>query len=300
MPTSPSERGQFSFEQFASDPEYQGYNQGFVDRTLDVKPRAIVLDIGCGTGLIAKLVRDRFNGVPATIIGIDPNPASIAIAREHVPSIGQTHVRFLQTPGDKVVHEMESDVVDTAYFANAIHEILGRDEKLTVLSGIFDVLKPEGKLHITSTYTKEWGEGLEDAVKWGIWKLKAFQEFGGRRDKLVEGMEILSKEEYCKLLQEAGFIVDRNLIHTIPVALTPDSLKAISQYDTFIEGLFVDMVGTDQFGLPEKSAALIKALDKMQEGYRKEQKAKGNPNATLLLHRNWVEITAQKPPAFSS
>lgn len=298
MSTQPSERGQFSFERFATSPEYVSYNIGFVNRTLDVKPRAVILDMACGTGLIALLVRNRFNGVPATIIGIDPNPASVAIAREHVPSIGQTYVRFLQTTGDKAVHEMESDVIDIAYFANAIHEIPERDAKLVVLRGIYDLLKPDGKLHITSTYTGEWGKELEDSVKWGIWKLKAFQEFGKKRDKSTQGMEILSTEEYCDLLKEAGFIVDQKLISTVPVALTSDSLKAISQYDAFIRGLFVDMADTNQFSLSEKNAALIKALNTIQEAYRKEQESKGNPNTPLVLRRNWVEITVQKPPAF--
>lgn len=291
MQAQQSERGQFSFEQFAGSSEYVEYNKGFVDRTLDVKPRAVVLDMGCGTGLVTGFIRDRFNGVPATIIGIDPNPASIAIAREHVLSVGQTHVRFIQSPGEKVIHEMESDVVDAAYFANAIHEIPER-EKLQVLRATHDVVKPGGKLHITSTYTGEWSKGLDGAQKWGMWKLRALRKLGGERNKSQKGIEILSTGEYGDLLRKAGFVVDSDKTRVVPVPLSSDSLRGISLYDSFIEGVFADMENTGNVTLAAKSTALIEALNDMEEGLRTET---GNPRAVLTLKRNWVEITAQKP-----
>ena len=56
-----------------------------------------VLDVGCGTGIVARLVRERCG--PATrITGIDLNPDMIAVARSIAPEIAWHQGDALQLP----------------------------------------------------------------------------------------------------------------------------------------------------------------------------------------------------------
>jgi ubiquinone/menaquinone biosynthesis C-methylase UbiE len=56
---------------------------------LDRLPRhtgARVLDVACGTGIVARLARRRF-GAPARIVGVDRNAAMLAVARQLEPDV---------------------------------------------------------------------------------------------------------------------------------------------------------------------------------------------------------------------
>jgi ubiquinone/menaquinone biosynthesis C-methylase UbiE len=53
---------------------------------LDVRPDDAVLDVACGTGIVARLAKDRSRGV-GRVVGIDVNPAMIDVARNRAPDI---------------------------------------------------------------------------------------------------------------------------------------------------------------------------------------------------------------------
>lgn len=51
----------------------------------DLRPGERVLDVACGTGVVARLAAERV--VPdGTVAGLDPNPGMLAVARETAPS----------------------------------------------------------------------------------------------------------------------------------------------------------------------------------------------------------------------
>lgn len=51
-----------------------------------IQPGQRVLDIACGTGILAREIASR-TGSPGRVVGIDPNPGMVAVARQLVPAI---------------------------------------------------------------------------------------------------------------------------------------------------------------------------------------------------------------------
>ncbi len=284
-----AERRQFHFESFAVQPEYVGVNHQFVDRALDVRPGAFVVDFACGTGLITQRIRDRFAGIQATVIGIDPNPAALEKAREKVPSIGGTTVEFVEGSADTVKEILRPGSVDITYFCNAIHEIGDEATQRAILEALSSGLKVGGKLPVNSAFTDEWAADTRALREMGMWKMQTIRRLGRTRIKgMTGGFTTHPTEYYVGLIKDAGLEVTDEDVQVKTVNLTPDSMRAIAEYDGFINGVFSDMEGTDDVPLDEKSAALVEVMNEMEEAAA----AKGEP---LVFKRNWVEIVGRKP-----
>jgi ubiquinone/menaquinone biosynthesis C-methylase UbiE len=57
----------------------------FIDRA-DIRPGQRVLDLGCGTGTLALMIRERCP--EAEVVGVDPDPKALAIARRKAERAG--------------------------------------------------------------------------------------------------------------------------------------------------------------------------------------------------------------------
>src|SRR6185436_16088146 len=62
------------------------YARDLIERARPIGPSARVLDLGCGTGIVARLLRERLGGA-ARISGCDANPAMVAKARALAPEL---------------------------------------------------------------------------------------------------------------------------------------------------------------------------------------------------------------------
>jgi ubiquinone/menaquinone biosynthesis C-methylase UbiE len=60
--------------------------QEIIERARPVGPADRILDLGCGTGIVARLLRDRLGG-GACITGVDASPEMVAMARTLAPEI---------------------------------------------------------------------------------------------------------------------------------------------------------------------------------------------------------------------
>lgn len=56
----------------------------------DVRPGQAVLDVACGTGIVARTAADRI-GADGVIVGVDLNPAMLAVARRIRPDLDWQH-----------------------------------------------------------------------------------------------------------------------------------------------------------------------------------------------------------------
>src|SRR5687767_9733938 len=65
---------------------FDRYARDLVERARPIGPSDRVLDLGCGTGIIARVLRERLGGA-ASIVGLDVSPAMIAKARSIAPDI---------------------------------------------------------------------------------------------------------------------------------------------------------------------------------------------------------------------
>ncbi|CUU08135.1 Methyltransferase domain-containing protein [Candidatus Thermokryptus mobilis] len=287
--TTQEEREFFNFDLFSEQKEYQEVNEKFIDKTFPneiIENEPTILDIACGTGLVTSILLKKVNGAKCKIIGIDPNPASIQIAKNKLKGYGETKIEFYECYAQEILNLIPPESVDIVYFCNAIHEIPTDEAKQESLNAIATVLKHNGKLFVNSTFTKE--SYTQDTVKyWGLLKLYAFQYLGRKRDKNAQTFEILSVEDYRMKIENSGLVVDK--IESVRVELSEKAMLAISEYDAFIYGVFIDMEDTDKFTLQQKSEALKFAVRKVTS-QAKEKDANLNPFA-----RNWIELSCRKP-----
>jgi arsenite methyltransferase len=127
------------YEQVSLDRQF-AHGKKLIEK-LAIVPGERVLDVGSGTGLLAEHVA-RIVGPSGSVVGIDPLPLRIEIARRKARenlSFAVGNAEALDAFGDQ-----SFDVV----YLNAVFHWL--PEKLTPLRHFYRVLKPGGRLGITT------------------------------------------------------------------------------------------------------------------------------------------------------
>lgn len=115
----------------------------FID-LVDPQAGERIVDIGCGTGTLAIALKRRAPG--ATVVGIDPDPAALAIARRKADGAGVA-IEWHQHLGDAL-----DDVPDAAYCDRIMSSLLLHQCPLVVKSAILEqkwrLLRPGGRLFV--------------------------------------------------------------------------------------------------------------------------------------------------------
>jgi ubiquinone/menaquinone biosynthesis C-methylase UbiE len=101
-----------------------------------------VLDIGCGTGTFATMLKQRYPGIEVT--GIDPDPKALARAR-HKAERAKVPVRFDQGFADSLEYPAAS--FDTVFSSFMFHHLEGGNREQT-LREVRRVLKPGGNFYL--------------------------------------------------------------------------------------------------------------------------------------------------------
>ena len=101
-----------------------------------------VLDIGCGTGTMAILIKRMHP--EAEVVGIDPDPSALAVA-ERKAKRARLSVEFDRGFAD---HMPYADASFDRVFSSFMFHHLAADEKTATLREIRRVLKPGGSLHL--------------------------------------------------------------------------------------------------------------------------------------------------------
>jgi ubiquinone/menaquinone biosynthesis C-methylase UbiE len=101
-----------------------------------------VLDIGCGTGSMAIVIKRMHPG--AEIVGIDPDPLALSVAERKAKRAGLP-VEFDRGFAD---HMPYADASFERVFSSFMFHHLTADEKAATLGEIRRVLKPNGSLHL--------------------------------------------------------------------------------------------------------------------------------------------------------
>jgi SAM-dependent methyltransferase len=107
-----------------------------------IEPGATVVEIGCGTGNLLLLAA---RAVPsATLIGLDPDPSALAVARRKARRAGVT-LRLDHGYADRLPYPDGS--VDRVLSAFMLHHLPG-DQQQAALREVHRVLAPGGRLHL--------------------------------------------------------------------------------------------------------------------------------------------------------
>jgi len=110
---------------------------------LGIQPGEQVLEVGCGTGDVALVAKQRA-GTSGTVYGIDPSPEMLAVARDKAARIG-TSVDF--QVGVIEALPFPDAGIDVVLSSLMMHHLPG-DVKRRGLAEVARVLKPGGRLLI--------------------------------------------------------------------------------------------------------------------------------------------------------
>ena len=105
-----------------------------------LQPASRVLDVGCGTGTLAILIKQQHPTV--TVVGVDPDPRALARAERKARS-ADVSVHFERGFADSLAYP---DASFDRVFSSLMFHHLGKNEKERSLREIRRVLRPRGRL----------------------------------------------------------------------------------------------------------------------------------------------------------
>jgi len=108
----------------------------------EIKPGLRVLDIGCGTGSMAVLIKRMHP--EAEVVGIDPDPSALSVCKSKTNRAGLS-IEFDRGFAD---HMPYADASFDRVFSSFMFHHLAADEKSATLGEIRRVLEPGGSLHL--------------------------------------------------------------------------------------------------------------------------------------------------------
>jgi SAM-dependent methyltransferase len=124
------------------DPTFVAYREAYMN-LIDLPPTATVLDLGCGTGVVARAIAAR-DGFAGTVTGVDQSPEFIAAAERLAADDGVgDRVEFVV--GD--VHEL--DFAPASFDAAVAHTLVSHArDPLAVLAEAARVTRPDGPVAV--------------------------------------------------------------------------------------------------------------------------------------------------------
>ena len=152
----------------------------------EIKSGFRVLDIGCGTGSMAVLIKRMHP--EAEVVGIDPDPSALSVA-ERKAKRARLPVEFDRGFAD---HMQYADASFDRVFSSFMFHHLAANEKSATLGEVRRVLKPGGSLHLLDFVR-------EHSVHSGT---KEHGRLIHRRGAVAERIE----GRMTSLMDEAGFV----------------------------------------------------------------------------------------------
>src|SRR5689334_2871523 len=85
------------FERVLVPAIFDRYARDLVERVRPIGPSDRILDLGCGTGIVARVLSERLGGA-ARITGVDLDPGMLARARSLAPHIAWVEGNAMELP----------------------------------------------------------------------------------------------------------------------------------------------------------------------------------------------------------
>ena len=145
----------------------EGWARRLLEERLRLKGDELVLDAGCGSGRVTRLLLERLpSGV---VLGVDGSPSMIENARESLAAFGDSLLLLnldLLELDSAIVEEATGRPTVDVIFSNATFHWIADDERL--YGRLFEVLRPGGRLEAVerATARPEFEEPLRGFWPW--------------------------------------------------------------------------------------------------------------------------------------
>ena len=267
---------EYSFTSFSNLPFYTKVNERLLDLAEVGKQRKII-DLGCGTGGITKLIIERLQSAKDTVIyAVDHSTTALKAAAEEIGERKDVAINYVHSEVQNLKGAVK-ERVDGIVYCNSIHYV---PDKPALVDQIKDKLLPNGIFAFNTSFFE--GSHPEDSHeffrKWMMRSLRILKREHGlsaNKSVRVESRVQLTAADYVDLVEDAGFKVLVNDLNRVEV---PHSgWHHISGFSDWIEGV---MPGVP---LDNGREALQKGLAQIWE----EMELKTIP-------RVWLSVSAAK------
>jgi len=232
---------------------------------LELKGTEDVLDVGCGTGHMVALLRARTTG---EIVGIDPSPEMVAIARARK----LTGVDFDVMPAEEIEVVGAFDAVTCNSALQWFHD------PEDALRRMGRALRAGGRLALQAPATARYVPAFVDAMAEVARHPDTAAVFAGWRSPWIF---LGTAEEYAALAERAGFHVRHAVIE--PQVLRTDAAGIMAVFESAASAGYF---GAVHHPVPLDPAWLARAKRIVADHF--ERLAAGRSDFELVLNRVWI------------
>jgi ubiquinone/menaquinone biosynthesis C-methylase UbiE len=197
---------------------------------LDIQPDDNVLDLGCGTGHITRLIREKTSG---KVTGVDPSEGMIEQAKANYGDLG---ISFRKCSAERLDYINEFAII----FCNSAFQWFA--DPAQALRACYNSLKNGGKMAIQAPATDNYCPNFLEAID-AIKRDKSTRDiYAGFRSPWVFRN---TAKEYQALFEDAGFIVKKSSIDKIATTHTTEEA-----YKIFESGAAAGYLNQDYYCTP--------------------------------------------------
>ncbi len=227
---------EYSFTSFSSLSFYTKINERLLDLAEVGKHRKIV-DLGCGTGGITKLILERLQSAKDTVIyAVDHSTTALKVATDEIGDHKDVVINYLHTEVQNLTGAVK-EKVDAVVYCNSIHYV---PDKAKLVGQIKEKLVPNGIFAFNTSFFE--GSHPEDSLeffrKWMMRSLRILKREHGlsaNKSAKVESRVQLTAQNYIELVEDAGFKVLLNDFNRVEVPY--EGWHHISGFSDWIEGV---------------------------------------------------------------
>jgi len=230
-----------------------------------IGPADHVLDVGCGTGALARVAADYVTR--GKIVGVDRNPGMLAVARRVMPGIDWREGDAKELPFDNASFDVVMSQFALMYFA----------ERRAALSEMMRVLKPGGRLAVAV-----WGP-FEHATSYVILTDIAQRRCGDMAADVLKAPFVLgNQDELLALFKSAGIDDATVTLHSGTMSFPSIAI--------FVEAEIKGSPLAEELGAVPSDARYQALLAEAEEKLQQFQTADGN----IVMPLDAYIVTAQK------